>query len=133
MGDRLKLNPYEGGRELEPLSYSTGKDQGELVEEILESFESADVVFLKGVVGSGKSVVGIRTALEFGGGIISVPTKVLSRQYQDDYGTDKYFLKDNGEKAKIGVLRGRGILRAHTSRIVILIGLPGSSHARIVH
>lgn len=104
----MKLNLYEDGRELEPLSYSTGKDQGELVRDILESFESSDVVFLKGVVGSGKSVVGIRTALEFGGGTISVPTKVLSRQYQDDYEGDKYFLKEDGEKARIGVLRGRG-------------------------
>ncbi|KXB01488.1 hypothetical protein AKJ44_02470 [candidate division MSBL1 archaeon SCGC-AAA261F17] len=104
----MKLNLYEGSEELEPLSYSTGKNQGELVGEILESFESSDTVFLKGVVGSGKSVIGIRTALEFGGGTISVPTKVLSRQYQDDYEAGKYFLKDSGEKARIGVLRGGG-------------------------
>ncbi|KXB07748.1 hypothetical protein AKJ51_00095 [candidate division MSBL1 archaeon SCGC-AAA382A20] len=96
-----------GGSKLKPLSYSTGKDQAEVIEEVLEAFESSDIVFLKGVVGSGKSVIGIRTALEFGGGTVSVPTKVLSRQYRKDYERDKYFLTEDGEKAGISVLKGR--------------------------
>lgn len=98
----------EGDNRVPPLSYSTGKDQSEVVEEILEAFESSDIVFMKGVVGSGKSVVGIRTALEYGGGVVSVPTKVLQDQYRRDYEDDKYFLKENGGKAKIRVLKGRG-------------------------
>lgn len=97
-----------GGSKLEPLSYSTGKDQTEVIGEILEAFESAETVFLKGVVGSGKSVIGIRTALEFGGGVVSVPTKVLSHQYRDDYEHDKHFLKGDGGRAEIKVLKGRG-------------------------
>ncbi|GEM_PF-936791 len=96
-----------GGNRLNPLKYSTGKTQAEVIEEILEAFEKTDLVFLKGVVGSGKSVIGIRIALEFGGGTVSVPTKVLSHQYQDDYEDDKYFLKKTGEKAQIRVLKGR--------------------------
>jgi len=58
-----------------PLTYSTGKNQAEVVDEILEAFEESDIVFLKGVVGSGKSVIGIRTALEFGGGTSVSPRK----------------------------------------------------------
>lgn len=103
----MELNLFsETSGRLEPLSYSSDKDQLDVIEEILEAFESHDLVFLKGVVGSGKSVVGIRTALELGRGVVSVPTKVLARQYRNDYQGDKYFLKD-GEKAKISVLEGR--------------------------
>ncbi len=104
----LDLRLYdESDERLSPLSYSNGKNQSEVVEDILEAFESTDVVFLKGVVGSGKSVLGIRTALEYGGGLVSVPTKVLSDQYRSDYEQDKYFLKENGEKSVISVLKGR--------------------------
>ncbi|KXA90177.1 hypothetical protein AKJ40_01950 [candidate division MSBL1 archaeon SCGC-AAA259M10] len=107
-GSRIDLRLFdERGSKLDPLTYSTGKDQAEVVEEILEAFESSDLVFLKGVVGSGKSVVGIRTALEFGKGTVSVPTKVLSHQYREDYEKGKYFLTASGEKAEIKVLKGR--------------------------
>ncbi|KXB01649.1 hypothetical protein AKJ41_00715 [candidate division MSBL1 archaeon SCGC-AAA259O05] len=102
------LNLYESGRRLDPLEYSNGKTQTDVVEEILEAFESHDLVYLKAVVGSGKSAIGIRTALGMGGGVISVPTKVLSDQYYDDYyAGDKYFEKPSGERAKITVFKGR--------------------------
>ncbi len=97
----------QNGDKLDPLSYSTGEDQLSVIEEIVEAFESNDIVLLKGVVGSGKSVIAARTALEFGGGTISVPTKVLSDQYREDYEKDKYFLKEDDEKANIQVLKGR--------------------------
>lgn len=104
--ESLKL--YEGNEELRPLEYSTGKNQLDTVKEILEAFENNDLVFLRGVVGSGKSVVGIKTALELGRGVVSVPTKMLSRQYRDDYSEGgKYFLKESGDKAKISVMQGR--------------------------
>ncbi|KXB00683.1 hypothetical protein AKJ40_00860 [candidate division MSBL1 archaeon SCGC-AAA259M10] len=104
----ISLNLYENGRKLDPLEYSNGKTQTEVVEEVLEAFESHDLVFLKAVVGSGKSAIGIRTALEMGGGVISVPTKVLSDQYYDDYyAGDKYFKKPSGDRAKITVFKGR--------------------------
>ncbi|KXB05012.1 hypothetical protein AKJ50_01810 [candidate division MSBL1 archaeon SCGC-AAA382A13] len=104
----VSLDLYENGQKLEPLTYSNGKTQVDVVEEVLGAFESHDLVYLKAVVGSGKSAIGIRTALEMGGGAISVPTKVLSNQYYDDYyAGDKYFLKPSGDRAKITVFKGR--------------------------
>jgi len=107
----LRLNLYDQEGPCEPLCYSSGKTQIDLIEEILEAFHGNDIVFLKGTVGSGKSVVGLRTILEFGRGIVSVPTKVLSDQYAASYERDKYFMKDDGQRAKIGILKGRGNFR----------------------
>mgnify|MGYP000273484991 CR=1 FL=1 len=104
----MDLNFYKNGQEMEPRTYSNGKSQLDTIQEIIDGFEEHDIIYLKGVVGSGKSVIGIRTALELGGGIVSVPTKMLSRQYRDDYSKDdSYFEKDNGEKADIKVMKGR--------------------------
>jgi hypothetical protein len=104
----LDLRFYENGEKLDPLEYSTGETQADVVENILDAFHESNIVFLDGKVGSGKSVLAIRTALEMGGGIVSVPTKILSDQYYNDYyKRNKYFLKDNGEKANISVFKGR--------------------------
>ncbi|MEM3402503.1 MAG: helicase C-terminal domain-containing protein [Candidatus Hadarchaeales archaeon] len=103
----ISLNLYQEEKPLQPRRYSSGKTQVDLIEEILEGFESNDVILLKAMVGSGKSVVGIRTILELGRGIVTVPTKVLSEQYSRSYEREKYFLKEDGSKAKISVLKGR--------------------------
>lgn len=103
----LELGLYGPGGRLEPRRYSSGKTQTDLIEEILEAFRGNDIVFLRGTVGSGKSVVGLGAILELGRGIVSVPTKVLSDQYAASYEGDKYFLKGDGSKAKIGILKGR--------------------------
>jgi Rad3-related DNA helicase len=104
----MELGLYDQNGPLEPRRYSSGKTQVNLIEEILEAFQSSDIVFLKGTVGSGKSVVGLRTAIEFGRGIVSVPTKVLSDQYVASYERDKYFVKGDRSRARIGILKGRG-------------------------
>jgi len=101
------LNFYENGKTLEPLRYSSGKSQLDTVNEILEVFESGNLCFLHGVVGSGKSVILIRTGLELGRSVIAVPTIPLSHQYARDYEGGKYFLKPDGSKARIRVLKGR--------------------------
>lgn len=93
---------------MQPRRYSSGKTQLDLIGEILEAFESTDLVFLRGMVGSGKSVVGIRSILELGRGVVSVPTKVLSDQYAESYEGDRYFLKEDRSRTKIGILKGRG-------------------------
>lgn len=98
---------YDRSGKLKPRRYSSGKTQVDLVQEILGAFEVCDMVFLRGTVGSGKSVVGIRTILEYGRGVVSVPTKVLSDQYAASYEREKYFLKEDGSRAKIGILKGR--------------------------
>ncbi|MFN4132914.1 MAG: helicase C-terminal domain-containing protein [Candidatus Hadarchaeales archaeon] len=103
----ISLNLYEDEKPLPPRRYSSGKTQVDLIEEILEALESNDVVLLRAMVGSGKSVVGIRTILELGRGVVAVPTKVLSDQYSRSYEKEKYFLRENGSRAKISVLKGR--------------------------
>ncbi len=56
---KLELGLYDLKNRLqEPLRYSSGKTQTDLIKEILEAFRGNDIVFLKGTVGSGKSVVG---------------------------------------------------------------------------
>ncbi len=103
----MELNLYDQNGPLEPRRYSSGKAQTDLIEEIIEAFDDNDIVFLRATVGSGKSVIGIRTILEFGRGVVSVPTKVLSDQYAASYEKDKYFLKGDGSHAKMGILKGR--------------------------
>lgn len=104
----LKLNLFdESGNEVPPRRYSCGRDQLDTVAEILEAFGSDDVVALKGMVGSGKSVVGIRTILELGRGVVAVPTIWLSKQYATDYEKKKRFV--NGARAvSVKFLKGRG-------------------------
>ena len=104
----MKFNLFnESGDELPPRHYSYGKDQLNTVTEILRVFESSDMVALKGMVGSGKSVVGIRTILEFGRGVVAVPTIWLSEQYATDYEKKKRFV--NGTRvASVKFLKGRG-------------------------
>ncbi len=103
----LKLRLYEKKKQLKPRTYSSGKTQPDLIEEILEAFKSHDLVLLRAMVGSGKSVVGIRTILEFGMGVVSVPTKVLSDQYAASYEGERYFLKEDGSRAEIVIMKGR--------------------------
>ncbi len=103
----MELNLYDQNGPLEPRRYSSGKTQIDLIEEILDAFDGDDIVFFKGTVGSGKSVIGIRTILELGRGVVSVPTKVLSDQYAASYERDKYFVKEDGSRGKIGILKGR--------------------------
>ncbi len=103
----LEFGLFEGNGSLAPRRYSSGKTQADLINEIVSAFESSDVVFLKATVGSGKSAIGLRTILEFGRGIVSVPTKILSDQYAAAYEGQKYFRKEDGSKLKIGILKGR--------------------------
>ena len=105
----MDLNLFDrAGSPVPPIVYPSGKSQVDLVDEILAAFKDSDVVFLKGVVGSGKSVVGMRVALEMGKGAVSVPTKVLSDQYVRSYERNLYFKHPSkGYPAGIGLLKGR--------------------------
>lgn len=103
----MDLRLYNSSGALPPRRYSSGKTQLEVIQEILDAFEESNVVFFRGMVGSGKSVVGIRTAIEFGGGVVVVPTKVLSKQYAESYEGEKFFLREDGSRVKIGILKGR--------------------------
>jgi len=103
----LEFGLFEDSGSLAPRRYSSGKTQADLIKEIVGAFDDNDIVFLRATVGSGKSAIGLRTILEFGRGIISVPTKILSDQYAAAYEGKKYFVKEDGSKLKIGILKGR--------------------------
>ncbi|MFQ5975160.1 MAG: helicase C-terminal domain-containing protein [Candidatus Hydrothermarchaeales archaeon] len=94
------------GAFLPPRRFSDGKTQIEVVNEILEEFESYSTVLLKGVVGSGKSPMGIHVAGAMGRGLINVPVKPLQDQYMADYEGRLRVVLDDGP-LRINVVKGR--------------------------
>ena len=99
---------YENKKRLEPLIFSNGKSQDDIVKEVLDAIKSGNkIIFIKGVCGTGKSAIALNIAKELGRASIVVPIKNLQKQYEDDYTGKKYILRDNGEKLKIKVIKGR--------------------------
>lgn len=86
--------------------YSNGKTQSDLVDEIIEEFEKRDIVFLEGMVGTGKSAVALNVAKELGRAAFSVPTKPLQNQYVEDYEEKLTIYKEN-EPLEIEFIKGR--------------------------
>ena len=93
---------------ISPLIYSNGKSQKDIVKEVIETFESYDVVSLKGAVGSGKSAIALQVVSIFGSGIIAVPTKILQRQYVEDYCSgNKYHFNLGNRNLRVNFMFGR--------------------------
>jgi Rad3-related DNA helicase len=93
---------------LEPLKFSNGKSQEDVVKEVLnEISKGTKLVFIKGVCGTGKSAIALNIAKELGKTSIVVPIKNLQEQYKKDYENNKHVLKENGQKLKISVITGR--------------------------
>ena len=104
----MKWNAYENDKFLEPLKFSNGKNQEDVVNEIKELFNKGTrVVFIHGVCGTGKSLIALNLAKELGKSSIVVPSKTLQRQYKEDYENEKSLLKNNGGKLDIRVITGR--------------------------
>lgn len=86
MISNLNWKVREGNRFVSPLTYSSGKTQLDLVNEILDLFEKGEnILYLSANVGSGKSLVALNLIDQLGKGIVVVPTKVLQSQYSEDY------------------------------------------------
>lgn len=101
-------NLYKNNELISPLLYSNEQGQDTVIRDVIEAFESYDIVFLLGAVGTGKSVISLSAANKLGGGIIVVPTKVLQQQYENDYCKGSYkILKDNKDWLKIRQIKGR--------------------------
>jgi Rad3-related DNA helicase len=93
---------------LEPLVFSNGKSQEDVVDEIVDAIkENYKVIFIKGVCGTGKSAIALNLAKEIGKASIVVPVKNLQKQYEEDYTNKKYLLKNKGTKLKIKIITGR--------------------------
>ncbi|MBL7079598.1 hypothetical protein ISS39_04660 [Candidatus Bathyarchaeota archaeon] len=80
-----------------------------MVNEIIEALDDHDIVFLVGGVGTGKSAIALHIIDHYGKGIISTPTKILERQYTEDYcGTQSMRVGDpDGSSLNINLLMGR--------------------------
>ncbi len=99
---------YNEKKFLEPLKFSNGKTQEDIVKEVLDSVkEGYRIIFIKGVCGTGKSAIALNIAKEIGKTCIVVPGKTLQNQYKEDYEGKKYLIKDNGERLNISVITGR--------------------------
>ena len=98
------------GKVLEPLKFSNGKTQADVVDEVLRAIDRGEkIIFIKGVCGTGKSAIALNIARELGKASVVVPSKNLQSQYQKDYEEKKYLLnKNEKEKLKIKVMTGRG-------------------------
>ncbi len=99
---------YENDKFLEPLKFSNGKTQEDIVKEVLDAIEEGqNIIFIHGICGTGKSAIALNIARNLGKTSIVVPGKNLQTQYQKDYEGEKYLLKKDKEKLKIRVITGR--------------------------
>jgi hypothetical protein len=98
----------KNGMDLEPLKFSNGKTQEDVVNEALVAIkEGHKIIFLKGVCGSGKSAIALNIVKECGRGSVVVPVKYLQEQYEKDYTENMSIVKDDGVPLNIKNLTGR--------------------------
>ena len=99
---------YKDNQKLEPLRFSNGKTQEDVVEEVVQLVQGGTkIIFLHGVCGTGKSAIALNIARVLGKAAVVVPVKGLQRQYQEDYMGKMFLLKSNGEKLRISMITGR--------------------------
>lgn len=106
----MTWNLYEKEKFLEPLKFSNGKTQEDVVKEVLKAISDGEkVIFVHGMCGTGKSAIALNIARELGKTSIVVPIKNLQQQYKKDYGGEngKYLKDKNGGKLKLSVITGR--------------------------
>jgi len=109
MGDDVSgFNLYRNGSRLDALKFSNGKNQGDIVREVVDCIkEGKKVILIRGVCGTGKSLIALNVAKELGNASIIVPGKALQKQYFKDYSSESYVLKKDHTKLKIKVISGR--------------------------
>ncbi|MEK6757636.1 MAG: DEAD/DEAH box helicase family protein, partial [Nanoarchaeota archaeon] len=98
---------YKDGKRLEPLKFSNGKTQEDIVKEIVELIKGGTkLIFLKGMCGTGKSSIALNIARSCKAAVV-VPVKSLQSQYEEDYMKKMYLIKSNGEELRISMITGR--------------------------
>ncbi|MCX6749949.1 MAG: DEAD/DEAH box helicase family protein, partial [Candidatus Pacearchaeota archaeon] len=104
----MEWSLYEKGKFLEPLKFSNGKTQEDVVKEVIDSVKEGNkIIFIHGKCGTGKSAIALNIAKELGKSSVVVPSKALQKQYKRDYEENKYLLNDKKRKLKISVITGR--------------------------
>ena len=111
--DSESINPFDTDSEkLEPLKFSNGKTQADIVKEILDTInEGNKLIFIKGMCGSGKSAIALNLARHFKKTSIVVPIKSLQEQYEKDYTKKKFILKQDKKPLNIAIIKGRNNFR----------------------
>lgn len=109
IGDSLGENLFDyDGEKLEPLKFSNGKTQADVVKEVLDEIEKGNkIIFIRGVCGTGKSAIALNLARHFKKTAIVVPIKTLQAQYENDYTKEKFILRKDKKKLRIAVIKGR--------------------------
>lgn len=93
---------------LEPLCFSNGKTQQEVVGEVMQAIaEGHKIIFVHGVCGSGKSAMALNLANNFKRTSIIVPIKSLQEQYEIDYTKKMFVVKANKKPLSISIIKGR--------------------------
>jgi len=106
-GEESFFSNYESEK-LEPLIFSNGKTQADVVKEILDSIEQGyKIILIRGVCGTGKSAIALNLARHFAKTSIAVPIKSLQNQYEEDYTNKNFILRKDGKPLKISVIKGR--------------------------
>ncbi len=106
--DNSSWSLHHAGGKLEPLKFSNGKTQEDVVNEVVDLIrKGTKIVLIHGMCGTGKSAIALNVARLLGRASIVVPVKGLQRQYEEDYMTKKFLKKPNGKKMKIAMLTGR--------------------------
>jgi Rad3-related DNA helicase len=106
--DRDFWSLYQNNSFLEPLRFSNGKTQEDIVKEIHDTIKSGKkIILVHGACGTGKSAIALNLARVLGKASIVVPVKNLQRQYEEDYTSKKYLIKKDGTRMAIAVLTGR--------------------------
>ncbi len=99
---------YKNGKRLEPLKFSNGKSQEDVVREVVELIKVGNkVIFLHGMCGTGKSAIALNIARVLGKAAIVVPVKNLQRQYEEDYMGNMNVYKKTGDRLRIAMITGR--------------------------
>ncbi len=107
MANKKEWSLFEDRKELEPLTFSNGKNQQDVVEETIDAIKQGHkIIFIKGKCGTGKSAIALNLAKQLGRTSVVVPVKALQKQYENDYTKEKYLIKD-GKKLKISTITGR--------------------------
>jgi len=100
------------GEKLEPLKFSNGKTQADIVDEVLDTIKAGNkIIFIKGICGSGKSAIALNLARHFSKTSIIVPIKSLQEQYEKDYTQKKFIMKKDNNPLKISIIKGRNNFR----------------------
>lgn len=106
--DKEYWSLYQNNMPLQPLRFSNGKTQEDIVREVVEhARKGTKVICIHGMCGTGKSAIALNIARKLGRASIVVPVKALQKQYEEDYTKKKHLLKSNGQRMKISMITGR--------------------------